>query len=327
MATDEISRQPEGSDATTIAIATLTFARNDYLTELLPRLVAQIDSVPQAAYVLVVDNHPDAIARPLVEQFPPHQVRYAHEPTPGIAAARNRALLEARRDHFLVFIDDDEVPSSNWLKLLLQAQERFSSAAVVGSVERVFAREPGPWIRAGRFFHPDPLPTGTRVPAASTANILFDLKYIRRVGLQFDISLGLSGGSDTLFTRQIVNNGGELVWCAEARVIEFIPPNRISRRWVLTRSFRAGNSDVKTAEALTTSDLHLLRVRAQYLVRGLSRMVLGSVRSSLGTICHSLPWEARGARTVARGAGMVVGAIGYKYDQEYRKTRKRAIET
>ena len=88
--------------------------------------------------VLVIDNDPEASARPIVERLAgtlrPGLVRYVHEPKPGIAAARNRALREAASSALLVFIDDDEVPSERWLEQLVDLQRSSGAAAVVGPV-------------------------------------------------------------------------------------------------------------------------------------------------------------------------------------------------
>jgi len=106
-----------------VAVAVVTFRRPADLAELLPRLLAQVagplsDEPGVRARVLVVDN--DVVdgagsAWPIVE---PHggAVQYELEPTPGIAAARNRALTAslAAGDDLLVFIDDDERPVADW---------------------------------------------------------------------------------------------------------------------------------------------------------------------------------------------------------------------
>src|SRR3954469_16278179 len=75
------------SGAKSVVVAVLTYRRTDRLAGLLPQLVQQAAAV--GAAVLVVDNDPEASARPVAAGSP---VRYVHEPRPGIAAARNRAL-------------------------------------------------------------------------------------------------------------------------------------------------------------------------------------------------------------------------------------------
>ena len=77
---------------------------------------------------------------------------------------------------------------------------------------------------------------------AATNNLLLDLGRIRALGLEFDERFGLSGGSDTLFTRPLVARGGRMVWCDEAMVVDNVPAGRLTRDWVLRRALRSGNS-------------------------------------------------------------------------------------
>ena len=54
-------------------------------------------------------------------------------------------------------------------------------------------------------------------------------------------------------------------------------------------------------------------VRLRETVRGTVRIIGGGLRMSLGTVTGSLTHQARGRRTVSRGAGIVAGAYGTVY--------------
>src|SRR5215203_6026996 len=100
-----------------VLIAVLTYRRPHDLDAALESLVAHLSSASTDADILVVDNSPEGGAKQqvaLARARARRAIRYAHEPQPGIAAARNRALLEANAD-LLVFIDDDERPQAGWL--------------------------------------------------------------------------------------------------------------------------------------------------------------------------------------------------------------------
>ena len=82
-----------------VVVAVLTFRRPNDLIELLPQLLkhsleAAVTYDMRQPTVLVVDNDPDGGARETASQFG-GGIAYVHEPTPGIAAARNRALAES----------------------------------------------------------------------------------------------------------------------------------------------------------------------------------------------------------------------------------------
>lgn len=309
-----------------VAIAVLTFRRQAELEALIPSLLAQAASVEATVdpYVLVVDNDPERSAESVVEKFAHEPIVYANEPEPGIATARNRALSSASDADLLAFIDDDEIPAADWLSSLLSTYTRHESVGVVGNVLREYDVPPDPWILAGRYFDRDPIKTGVRVHAAGTGNLLLDLNQVRRFGVRFDPIFGLSGGSDTLFTSQLVKAGGELVWCAESIVYEQIPANRLTRKWVVTRAFRIGNGGARTALALTPSAGKRIKVRLVEAGAGMARVGGGGGKYLVGKLTRKTAYEARGARTFARGAGRLTGAFGYHYDKEYRQLRKKA---
>ena len=302
---------------TSTVVAVLTYRRPDQLRLLLPELVRQGGGRAEVR-VLVVDNDPAASGGPVVEALGDASVRYVHEPRPGIAAARNRALDESLDDDVLVFIDDDEWPNATWLDSMLDVHARTSCAAVVGPVVSEFAAEPDAWVTAGRFFDRRRLPSGTHVDVAATNNLLLDLRQVRAFGLQFDEAFGLSGGSDTLFTRELHRRGGTLVWCDEAVVIDQVPVERLTRRWVLLRALRSGNSWSRTSIKISTSAAERARVRVQLTGRGALRTVSGAAQFIGGCIMRSKPHQARGLRTAMRGGGMLAGAYGYIYS-EYRR--------
>ena len=321
-ATDSLAhRQAVGGDplapASSVVIAVLTYRRPVELAALLPELARQALGRP-AVRVLVVDNDPAGSGAAVVSTLDNDAVRYVHEPRPGIAAARNRALDEAASYDLLIFIDDDEWPNPTWLSSMLEVHDRTASAAVVGPVISEYAAEPDPWIKAGRFFDRRRLPSGTLVDVAATNNLLLDLRQVRAFGLRFDEAFGLSGGSDTLFTRELHQRGGKLVWCDEAIVIDQVPMERLTRRWVLLRALRSGNSWSRTSIKLSSSVVSRFVVRVRLTGRGTLRTVSGVAQYLAGFVLRSTVRRARGLRTAARGVGMVSGAYGYVYS-EYRR--------
>lgn len=297
-----------------VTIAVLTFRRPADLAELLPELVGQAAAVPTDVDILVVDNDPAAGARVQVANAGAHApIRYTHEPVPGIAGARNRALDETDAD-LLIFIDDDERPTPTWLADLLRVHTLHHPQAVVGPVVSRWDTPPSRWVQAGRFFDRRRMPTGTPVTVAATNNLLLDLAWVRRQGLRFDARFGLSGGSDTLFTRQLHERGGLMLWCDEAVVIDVVPASRLTRDWVLRRAYRIGNASSRVLLEGSPAGRRL-PLRLGLVVRGSVRVLAGSVRCLGGLVTGRLVHRARGMRTVARGAGMLSGSVGAVYSE------------
>lgn len=313
-----------GDSRARLTIAVLTYRRADDLGKILSLLVeqARLNSTPELAIrILVVDNDPAGGAAHQVSSFAAGAavvVDYANETTPGISAARNRALAESADSELLVFIDDDERPTAEWLSLLLHTWRDTGSAAVVGPVVSEFEVEPEPWIVAGGYFVRRRLPTGTVVSVAGTNNLLLDLRFVRSHNIGFDPEFGISGGEDTMFTRQLAHAGGSIVWCDEAIVVDFVPTARSSRRWVVLRAISSGNAWSITSVKLASSVSARAATRIKLTARGVARVVGGGARFVAGVVLRRIDLRARGVRTLARGAGMVSGAWGYKY-LEYRR--------
>ncbi len=316
---------PDGRpDAPSLTVVALTYKRNHYLAALLPTLVAQGEDVADlvsSVRVLVVDNDPNggAEATTAAAAGPGVEVAYVHEPHPGIAAARNRALAACHDDDLLVFIDDDETPVARWLReLVLTYTGHGRPAAVLGPVRSEFEVEPDPWVSSGDFFARRRLATGAEVEVGATNNLLLDLRQIRGWSLEFDLAFGISGGSDTLFTKQIHAHGGRMVWAADAMVVDIVPAARVTRDWVLRRAMRSGNTWSLTSLKAEPEAGSRLRLRFSLCAQGATRLFGGGARFALGTVVRSRRHRAKGARTLSRGVGMLMGASGLKY-LEYKR--------
>jgi hypothetical protein len=257
----------------------------------------------------------------LAAELPRDRARVVHEPTPGIAAARNRALDEAGGADALVFIDDDERPDPGWLDALIATWTATGAAAVVGPVRSTFTGPLDPWIEAGEFFRRRRLATGTPIDVFATNNVLLDLRQVRASGVRFDVRFGETGGSDTLFSRELSRAGARMVWCADAGVVDVVPAERLTRQWVLRRALRSGNALSRTSLAVEPSAAARTALRLRLSAEGLARIVAGCATILLGTVARSLRHRAGGARTLARGLGITAGAWGYTY-AEYRRVRR-----
>jgi len=309
-----------------VTIAVPTYRRPDDLGALLPVLLEHAREAGAggryAVEVLVVDNDPDGGAAATVAGITGSDVRYAHEPTPGIAAVRNRALDEAGDSTLMAFIDDDERPEAGWLTALLTTWADTGAAAVSGRILAEYAGELDPWIRAGEFFVRRRMPTGTPIDVAAGGNLLLDLDQVRAAGVRFDLALGLGGGEDTLFSRSLARAGCRMVWCDESGAVDRVPPSRMTRALVLTRAWSHGNRTILIRLWLAEGRWARLEVRARGVVGGLLRVAAGAAHWTWGLLSRSLRHRARGLRGVLRGAGMVAGACGLVFEEYARSGRR-----
>ena len=337
-----------------LTIAMLTYRRNDYLAQVIPELLAQADDVCDAqttASVLIVDNDPQAGARAVVEAAraalaggqteaaessgsadsdaaATSRLVYVHEPEPGIVAGRNRALTQAHGSDALVFIDDDEIPSPGWLKALVSTWRAQGCAAVTGPTPPTFEVDPSAWVTASGAFDSWEAADGAQVRSADTGNLLLDLAVVEDLGLRFDPRYGLTGGEDSLFTRQLTRAGGVIRFAAGAVVTKRVPAARARRTWVLERSLRSGSSwarvRVDTAGPAdgTSGGLARLRLRLGYGIKGLAKAGVDGARAGVARIRGDVPAQARYEVSSRGGLGMVVGALGVQV-REYGRPRRR----
>jgi glycosyltransferase involved in cell wall biosynthesis len=103
--------------------------------------------------VLVVDNgSTDDTAKVAADLKADATVpfRVIVEPQLGVSRARNRAAREAALD-FIAYLDDDTIPSRNWLTALDETIEKHDALVVGGRVDDVYEEgfEPPPWLACG----------------------------------------------------------------------------------------------------------------------------------------------------------------------------------
>ena len=237
-------------------------------------------------------------------------MRYAHEPSPGIAAARNRALDSAGNAALLLFVDDDGLPAPGWLSAMVTpgvAGDRPPSPDPPSPVSSRASPTPGWW---GRACSSGPAGRAATPGGASTANLLLDLRWLRAHDLRFDEAFGLTGGSDTMLTHAIVAAGGEIRWCDEAPVLDFQSVDRMTHGWVRRRSYRTGNDWSRVALALAPAGPRRWVERLELVARGSLRGATGLTNLARGTLHRDVGRRALGESQVCTALGVVGGAVG-----------------
>jgi GT2 family glycosyltransferase len=267
--------------------------------------------------VIIVDNDPEGSARTVCAGWEGRlgaRMLYLHEPRPGIPVARNRALDAVdRRIERIAFIDDDEVPHPDWLDQLILAQQAYDADVVTGPVDRRFEVPPPAWVKRGRFFERSaglgPRPgrlTGEQLSEAYTNNVMFRASLLDELGLRFDERYGF--GEDSRFFRHVARAGCRIVWVEEARVVEWMPAERATERWLIDRRYRSGilmamleRDELERGREVSADDVVSVR-----RVVGLARKAaVGGLASGLAAI-RLVP-----RHTAVRGRGKVAFALGF----------------
>jgi len=128
-----------------VSVVVCTYNRARLLAEALASLVRQQTGDRFQYEVLVVDNGstdetPQVVAE--AARLPaaaggrssgPQSVRWVREPRPGVAAARNCGVGNAR-GRWIAFFDDDQIAEPDWLAHLVEVARRTGAACVGGTV-------------------------------------------------------------------------------------------------------------------------------------------------------------------------------------------------
>jgi len=220
-----------------LTIGICTF-RRDSIAETLRSIAGQqrVDKLPA---VLVIDNDVDRQAEARICEAGRAcglDLTYVHAPQRNISIARNAAMANAKT-RWLAFVDDDEIAQDDWLFHLWSAHDAVE--AVIGPVLAIYTPQQPTWLAACDF-HSARI-TG-RLDNAYSGNALIDLEFVRLHGLTFDLSLGRTGGEDTVFFRTLTEAGGRMAYEPKAIVNEPVPDSRARMQWVIRRNFRAGQT-------------------------------------------------------------------------------------
>lgn len=278
----------QGSDDLTapgkpIWIAIPTFRRPRqlrHLLETLPAVVAGKD-----AMLLVADNDPErqegaAVVRDLIESGYELPVTLLPVPEPGLCAVRNAIVAAALGDpamRFLAMIDDDEWPQPGWLDALLACQAAVDADVVAGPVDSMFVGPAPRWAHETLVFRAEERPAGVTAMLWASNNLL-----LRRAALEmlerpwFDPRFNRSGGEDLDYLARLARAGARFGWAPDARVSEWVPPERARLGWVLRRMWRIGCTETLARRKETPLPVLLIRSVGIVALRtaGLSALLL-----------------------------------------------------
>lgn len=217
-----------------VAVLVCTFNRPEYLRALLAGLVDEVVcSRCKTLGVVVVDNGTRDV-KDVVQAFesdlPIIYTRYA---LAGLVGARNLSICQGLKlsPDFLVFIDDDEIPTRGWLDGLVSSVETSGAGFAVGPVEPNFESPPPQW--APSFFRKSG-------EAFCTSNLIIRSDIIPSNNeFWFQPRFNFCGGEDGEFLRRLAQKSKHVV-ASGAVVYEAVPVSRVSLLYICRRSFRDG---------------------------------------------------------------------------------------
>ncbi|HEX7860385.1 MAG TPA: glycosyltransferase [Verrucomicrobiae bacterium] len=261
-----------------LSVCICTYKRADLLRRLLDDLANQKTDNKFDYSIVVVDNDLVGSARDTVQSYHVQTGRvaaYEIEPVQNISMARNRAIALAGGD-YVVFIDDDEFPGSDWLLTLYNACITFGVDGVLGPVKPHFDVQPPSWVIKGGFYDRASYPTGHVIGwrQGRTGNTLLK-KSILKAGEEAFCPKFVTG-EDQDFFRRMIERGHRFIWCEEALAHETVPPIRWNKRFMLRRALLRGKISTRHASFGFREILKSIVALPSYLVLMPLSLVVGT---------------------------------------------------
>lgn len=230
-----------------IAVCVPTYARPKMLATCLAHIAKAACPHGYRLHLIVVDNDVQGSAAPVFNQARlamPFDTHYVVESQRGYASVRNRLVQEALNVNakYVAFIDDDELPPSDWLVHHMEAlktyQADISHAPVIPVAE---GKEPDAKELA---ILNNKSPTDTKKNHVSAGNVVFDIKLVADCGLRFDPFFNQIAGEDHDFFDRAKALGAKFVWVREAAIYEAQAPERQSLQYLVSRRYSGGITNV-----------------------------------------------------------------------------------
>lgn len=130
-----------------LTVAICTYNGEHRIPEVLEYLQQQVQTEGITWEVLVIDNNSTDKTAEVVANFAKNwqnisAIRYVFEPQQGTTYARKRAIQEAKSE-LVAFLDDDNLPSQNWVLEAYQfSKEHPQAGAYGGNIHAKLDREP-----------------------------------------------------------------------------------------------------------------------------------------------------------------------------------------
>lgn len=232
------------------------------------------------AEIIVVDNNSTDKTKQVVENWislcpqPSLKKLYLFEARQGLSHARNTGIIHAH-GRIIAFLDDDAIPSENWLSSIYKAFVKYPDAlALGGKVLPNFEISRPDWLAPKYETFLSIMDLGHNDQEYPTGKFPFGVNMAFRKEVfnttLFLTNLGRKGksllsGEETALFQEIARQG-KIYYIPNMYVIHFIPKERLTKKWLLSRIYAQGVSDVRQNKS-KINKFYSLRMRWFYYKR------------------------------------------------------------
>jgi len=264
-------------------------------------------------YIVVVDNDAERTAESAISQLKkkcvqPFELHYFNYPKKGLTHVRNEIIKQSLsfNPDYIAFVDDDEYVTENWLNELVKTMIDMNADIVLGPNLPVFEKEVPKYL--SRWFDVHNFENNKRMQIVESNNLLIKSKFLIDYNLRFDSRFDQTGGEDTFFGVQAIQEGARIFWSHDAIVYETIPEKRATLKWLMRRIYRSASTFT-----------YILKLRKSYimLIRKflISIFYLGFGICSLVFLPFSTKHKYLGLIKISEALGGFAGIINIRYKE------------
>lgn len=197
--------------------------------------------------IIVVDNDVAKTAELVINElkerfFNSYRIDYFNHPVKGISNVRNELIKKAclLNPDYIVFIDDDEYVTAEWLNELVKTIINNNADAVRGPVLAKIDEKIPDYISC--LFKRESYPDNFQLNSLTTGNLIIKRSSLQKYNIWFDPRFNIIGSGDSYFGIQIIKEGAKIYWASKAVVYETIPENRANIKWLIKRTYRGAST-------------------------------------------------------------------------------------
>jgi succinoglycan biosynthesis protein ExoM len=299
----------------TIAICIPTYRRPLLLSKLITGILESSTdpSIIKCVKIIIVDNDALRSAEKSVSELQTKNrsgvsIEYHCFPAKGLSNVRNELLKKAFlvNPHYIVFVDDDEHVSVEWLNELVKTIIQNKADLVMGPVISLFDSYVPESISC--WFDRPLYPDNNSITAIATNNLIINASTLMTSGVWFDMKFNTIGAEDSYFGLQLLKYGARGFWSSNAIVYETVPDSRANLNWLMRRYYNGANTYT-----------YILKLEKEY--RELSKKLLASlfyvICGLLALVLVPLPLRKKywGPLKISEGVGAIAGSLNMKYNE------------
>lgn len=303
-----------------LAVCIPTYQRPVMLKKLLLSIFGnRIDkTIINAVDIIIVDNDINRSAEETVNKLRDNYIRsgkllYYNHPDKGLSNVRNEMLKKAllQNPDFIIFVDDDEYVTPEWLNELLKTILRNNADAAIGPVIAELDESVSRYVRY--FFIRKEYPDNSIVDSLATGNLILRRKSFEKFDIWFDNRFNSTGSEDSFFGIQLMKRGATIYFAANAIAYETIPDKRATLKWLIKSSFNG---------AVTYTYIQKIEKNFFQLFKKMVISVLYLIAGILSFLILLFPfrWKYWGILRVSESIGGFAGLVGILF-HEYAKDR------